>query len=70
MDDGWHGKSKAVTAQLTPAEYTEVVKAAKREEVTLAELARVLILFAMDRLAAGDADLLRAVKGSRDASVR
>jgi hypothetical protein len=70
MDELGEGKTKAVTARLSTTEYSTLVKVAKGAELPVAELARILIEFGMARLAAGDADLQRAVKGSRDAALR
>ena len=70
MDDEGRGSGKSVATRLAPVEYTALVKAAKRAEVPVAELVRIFITFCMDRLESGDTELQRAVKGSRDASVR
>jgi hypothetical protein len=70
MDDEGRGNGKSVTTRLAPAEHTALVKAAKRAEVPVSELVRVFVTFCLDKLEAGDAELQRAVKGSRDAAVR
>jgi hypothetical protein len=70
MDDEGRGKSKTVTARLAPVEHSALVRAAKRAELPVPELVSVFIRFCLERLEAGDTELLRAVKGSRDAAVR
>ena len=70
MGDEGRGSGKSVTTRLAPAEYTALVKAAKRAEVPVAELVRIFVTFCMDKLESGDTELQRAVKGSRDAGVR
>ncbi len=70
MDEERRGTTKAVTARLAAAEYSALVKAAERAEMTVPELVGVFITFCLDKLASGDAEVQRAVKGSRDAGVR
>jgi len=67
-----HGEAATVKlhVELTPAEHAALGAAAARLEVSAPALARVLIVHCVERLARGDAELQRAVKGSRDAGCR
>jgi hypothetical protein len=56
--------------ELTPAEHAALAAAATQLELSAPALARLLILHCLDRLVRGDAELQRAVKGSRDAGCR
>ena len=70
MGEDGQGKMTTVATQLAAVEHSALVKVAKRDELPVAELVRIFIAFGMEKLAAGDAELLRAVKGSRDAGLR
>jgi hypothetical protein len=60
--------SKRVTIELSIRQHADLSAAAKQVDMPSTHLARLFIAFCLMRLAAGDAELQRAVKGSRDAS--
>jgi hypothetical protein len=68
-DDGGATTLK-VQVELSPAEHAALGAAAAQLGMGAAALARALIVHSLDRLARGDAELQRAVKGSRDAGCR
>jgi len=67
-----HGEAATVKLQveLAPAEHAALAAEAARHGLSAPALARLLLLHCLDRLARGDAELQRAVKGSRDAGLR
>ena len=70
MSERAGGDGVRVTVTLEAAEHDALAAAAARCGLPAAELARALVLWGLGRLERGDAELLRAVKGSRDAGVR
>jgi len=70
MTNDMNATATVVTTSLTTAQHAALAAAAKRAGWKISELVRILILFGLAKLDSGDAELLRAVKGSRDAGVR
>lgn len=63
-------KLALITVLLAPEELAALSAAARRLGVTTQRLAQALIAHGLAGLERGDAELERAVKGSRDAAVR
>ncbi len=63
-------KLALLTVMLAPEELAALSAAAKRAEISTHRLAQLLIAYGLAQLATGDKDIERAVKGSRDASMR
>ena len=57
---------KAVTVRLDAAQHAALAKAAARESMPVAILARALLAFGVEQLAAGNAAVERPVRISRD----
>jgi hypothetical protein len=70
MSDHGGAATRELQVELTPAEHAALVAAATQLELSAPALARMLIVRCVERLARGDAELQRAVKGSRDAGCR
>jgi hypothetical protein len=70
MPDTTTNEVAVLTVTLTPAELAALAAAARRAEMPLARLAQLFIAYCLTQLETGDAGLERAVKGSRDASLR
>jgi hypothetical protein len=64
------GNAKVVAVRMDPKAHAALAGAAKRAKVPVARLARVLIAFGLAKLKQGNTEIERALKGSRDASVR
>ncbi len=64
------GTAKVVAVRMDAKAHAALAAAAGRAKVPVARLARVLIAFGLAKLARGNAEIERALKGSRDASVQ
>ena len=70
MPDTTPNEVAVLTVALTPAELGALAAAARRTGMPLARLAQIFITYCLAQLETGDSGLERAVKGSRDASIR